>query len=373
MSTTNYNIFRYARQLSLPGIGREGQEKLSNAKVLLIGAGGLGSPAALYLCCAGVGLLGLAEFDHVEISNLQRQILYRGSDAGNVKLDAAARELRARNPDLKLIRHPEGIQVQNALELMSAYDLVLDGSDNFRTRYLVNDAAVLSGTPLISASLFQFEGQISLFSPKNGGPCYRCLFPDIPDADEVPNCAEAGVLGALCGVVGSLQALEALKWISGAGDPLLGNVLTIDTWSQQYRKIKVKRDPTCTVCGESPVITCLSEKHYQHRCKIGFKEEDKLAPEEAADLHDAVWLDVREDYERELCAIMPSHHIPLCELPERIQEVYTDAPVIVYCHHGSRSLHAVKLLKQAGVLGARSLNGGIDQWALTQNTSLARY
>ncbi len=373
MSTVNTNVSRYARHFSLPGIGREGQEALARAKVLLIGAGGLGCPAALYLCAAGVGTLGIAEFDQVEASNLQRQILYGDADTGSAKLEAAVRELQGRNPNLTVIPHPEGIQVENAIEMMSKYDLVLDGSDNFSTRYLVNDAAVLSGTPLISASLFQFEGQISLFSPADGGPCYRCLFPDMPAAGEVPNCSEAGVLGALCGVVGSLQALEAVKWITGAGDSLLGSLLTIDTWTQKHRKVAIQRNPQCAVCGDSPTLTRLVPQQYQQRCEFNSDTGDEVEPDAAREVSDALWVDVREDYERNLCAIMPSYHIPLGELPTRAQELNTGSPLIIYCHHGVRSLHAVQFLKEAGIGGAKSLIGGIDRWAVEQDPAMVRY
>jgi adenylyltransferase/sulfurtransferase len=363
---------RYARHFSLPGIGPSGQEKLSRARVLIIGAGGLGCPASLYLTAAGVGTLGLAEFDRVDLGNLQRQVLYRDEDVGSTKLEVAERELTARNPAMRFLRHPEGITTENALELLSSYDLVLDGSDNFGTRYLVNDAAVLAGVPLISASLFQYEGQLAIYSPKDGGPCYRCLFSDMPAPGEVPNCAEAGVLGALCGVVGSLQALEAVKWITGVGDSLLGSLLTVDAWSQRHRRFRITRNPDCAVCGEAPSITRLEPECYAFTCPTAEAGEEML-PADAAKADSAVWLDVREEYEREICAILPSLHIPLGELPRRLDEVNTEAPVIVYCHHGVRSLQAVRTLRKAGRDNVRNLIGGIDRWAEERDPELTRY
>ncbi len=372
MSTNHTTTTRYARHYSLPGIGQDGQQKLSQARVLLIGAGGLGCPASLYLCAAGVGTLGLAEFDQVEASNLQRQVLYRDQDIGRPKLEAALEQLQARNPALKLQSHPEGITTENALELVSAYDLVLDGSDNFGTRYLVNDACVLAGVPLLSASLFQFEGQLSLFSPKHGGPCYRCLFPEMPAPGEVPNCAEAGVLGALCGVVGSLQALEALKWITGAGESLLGTLLSVDAWSQRHRRVRISRDPACAICGEQPHIQQLEASRYRFACEIALEDEE-LDIEQALSLDGVPWLDVREDYERELCAIEPSLHVPLRDLSNHYPELSKDRPLIVYCHHGGRSLKAVRELRDAGFTEAVSLRGGIDRWALERDPAMTRY
>jgi len=381
MSLSPEQISRYSRHVRLPQVGLEGQEKLAAAKVLIIGLGGLGSPASLYLAAAGVGTLGLAEFDDVEPHNLQRQILHGDADAGRSKLDSGLASLRAINPHVHLIPHPTGINADNAVELISQYDIVVDGSDNFPTRYLVNDAACLAGRPLVYGSIFQFEGQVSLFEPGAGGPCYRCLFPQMPEPGTVPNCEEAGVFGALCGVVGSYQAMEAVKRILGIGESLLGRLLVIDALAQRHRTLKLKPDPQCPLCGDQPTITEIRAENYDWSC---------AAPEESAQeatmeisVHEAAQqlnndprptvLDVREDFEVAVCRIEGAKVIPLGELPTRWAEVDVDGPLLVYCHHGMRSLRATEFLRAKGVDGAVSIKGGIDLWAREIDPEMARY
>lgn len=381
MSLSPEQISRYSRHVRLPQVGLEGQEKLARARVLIIGLGGLGSPASLYLAAAGVGALGLAEFDDVEPHNLQRQILHGDADTGRPKLDSGIASLRAINPDIELIPHPTGITADNAVDLIRQYDLVLDGSDNFPTRYLVNDAAYFAGRPLVYGSIFQFEGQASLFEPAAGGPCYRCLFPQMPEPGTVPNCEEAGVFGALCGMVGSCQAMEAIKRIVGIGESLRGRLLVMDALSQRHRTLKLKPDPACPLCGDAPSITSIRAENYVWSC---------ATPEEAAqeatmeiNVHQAqaqlqaeprpALLDVREDYEVAVCKIDGARVIPLGELPMRWQELDAQQPLLVYCHHGMRSLRATEFLRAKGIEGAVSIQGGIDAWAREIEPGMARY
>lgn len=366
------SLARYSRHFALPGMGPEGQEHLSRARVLLVGLGGLGCPASLYLAAAGVGTLGLADFDRVDTSNLQRQVLYTDADVGAPKLERAAAALRARNPELVIEPHPEGLTPANAAELLSRYDLVLDGCDNFATRLLVNDAAFLAGVPWVCASLFQFEAQLSVFHPSAGGPCYRCAFPELPQPGEAPNCAEAGVFGALCGVAGSLQALEALKWITGLGEPLLGHLLVVDSLGARMRRLRLERDPACPLCGDSPRITTLDPANYRLHCDAPALPGE-LTPAEAAALRGALFLDVREPFEWDICRIGGSTLLPLGLLPARADSLPRDRTLVVLCHHGVRSARAAAFLRAAGFPRVYNLAGGIDRWAREIDPSMNRY
>ena len=375
-------LSRYSRHIRLPQVGVAGQSKLSQARVLVIGMGGLGSPVSLYLAAGGVGTLGLADFDKVEEHNLQRQVLHTQAAVGHSKLDSAAERLRALNRGCQLELHRGGITLDNAVGLISQYDLVVDGSDNFPTRYLVNDACFFAKRPLVYGSIFQFEGQVSLFEPHAGGPCYRCLFPQIPEPGTVPNCEQAGVFGALCGIVGSHQAMEALKYLLGIGESLRGRLLVIDALNTRLRTLNLKKDPQCPLCGSSPAITDLQAGNYEFSCETDDQpqtEEDLMEIDIAATksrLESAdtpVLLDVREGFEREICQIDGSSHIPLGQLPQQYGALPEDREIIVYCHHGARSLRAAKFLRDRGYEKAVSMAGGIDQWAREIDTAMTRY
>jgi len=381
MALSPEKISRYSRHVRLPQVGLEGQEKLAGSKVLVIGMGGLGSPASLYLAAAGVGPLGLADFDRVEPHNLQRQILHGDGDAGRQKLDSAAESLRRINPDIQLVPHAEGITLDNAVALIRDYDVVVDGSDNFPTRYLVNDAAFFAERPLVYGSVFQFEGQVSLFEPRCGGPCYRCLFPQMPEPGTVPNCEEAGVFGALCGVIGSYQAMEAIKRILGIGDSLRGRLLVVDSLAQRHRTLNLKPDPSCPLCGEQPVITEIRAENYEWSCEPASETTPETALEitvreaqaQLKSTPSPALLDVREDYEVQIAKIDGARVISLRELPERWRELDPAKPILVYCHHGMRSLKAAEFLRAHGVAGATSIRGGIDAWAQEIEPGMARY
>ena len=371
-------IRRYSRHLVMPEVGTDGQEKLKAARVLVVGAGGLGSPVAMYLAAAGVGRLGLVEFDRVEESNLQRQILYGQSDIGRPKLEVAAERLREINPLIEIETHPSRIESSNAMSLLTDYDLVVDGSDNFPTRYLVNDACVLAGKPNVFGSIFRFEGQISVFWGARG-PCYRCLFPEPPPAGLVPSCAEGGVLGVLPGIVGSLQANEAIKLILEVGEPLVGRLVIFDALSLQFRELRLKKSTECPVCSAQPTVTELID--YEALCglKQGESEPDEinvsvsqLRDIQQEDRHPLL-LDVRTPREWEVCRIEGAHLIPLYELGHRWQELDTEREIIVYCHHGHRSARAVDFLRRAGLKQVRNLTGGIDAWSREIDSSVPLY
>lgn len=378
-------LVRYSRHILLPELGVEGQTRLKNARVLVVGAGGLGSPAALYLAAAGVGTIGLADFDRVEAHNLQRQILHRTSAIGRPKLDSAAETLREVNPFVTVTPHPEGIQVHNALEIFRSYDVIVDGSDNFATRFLNNDAAVLARKPLVFGSIFKFEGQVSVFAPHLGGPCYRCLFPEPPPPGSVPTCGEAGVLGALCGVVGSLQALEALKLVAGFGEPLLGRLLTYDGLTHTFQHLHLPRDPECPACGAHPRITTLRPEEYQVSCQpvtTQSMSHSVVPPEiDVTETHrlltsqpDAVVLvDVREPHELEICAIKGAVAIPMREVPQRLNELPRDRHLLIHCHHGGRSRRVMEFLSAQGYPRVSNVAGGIDAWALEIEPGMRRY
>jgi sulfur-carrier protein adenylyltransferase/sulfurtransferase len=378
---TPTEMARYARHLSLPDVGVEGQRRLKAARVLLVGAGGLGSPAALYLAAAGVGTIGLVDHDQVDATNLQRQVLYGTGDLGRPKLEAAAERLGDLNPDVRLETHALRLDSGNALEVLRGYDVVIDGSDNFPTRYLVNDACVLLGKPYVYGSIFRFEGQVSVFDAARG-PCYRCLFADPPPRELVPSCAEGGVLGVLPGVVGTLQALEAIKLVLGRGESLVGRLLLFDALRMRFRELELQKDPACPVCGEAPTVTRLID--YEAFCGVGGDgagaagSEDEigaaaLRAELAAGGERLVLLDVREPHEWEIARIPGARLIPLRELPERLGELDPAAEIVTHCHHGGRSLRALEMLRAAGFERVRSLAGGIDAWSTDVDPSVPRY
>jgi len=371
---TRDEVQRYSRHLILPEVGLDGQRKLKAARVLCVGAGGLGSPAALYLAAAGVGTLGLVDFDVVDVTNLQRQILYSTLDVGRPKLEAAAERLTGLNPDLNVRTHETRLTSANALDLFRQYDVIVDGADNFPTRYLVNDACVLTGKPNAYGSIFRFEGQASVFATPDG-PCYRCLYPEPPPPGLVPSCAEGGVLGVLPGIVGTIQATEALKLILGSGTTLAGRLLLLDAWTMEFRTLKTRRDPECPVCGDHPSITALID--YEQFCGVapvaspaaGLPAEFETTVQELKtrlDRREDIWiLDVREPNEFQICRIPGSTLIPLGELPARLTEVPhgADAPdIIVHCKMGGRSAKAVNLLRERGFTRVQNLKGGILQW-----------
>lgn len=371
---------RYHRQIILPGHGEAGQQRLKNARVLLVGAGGLGSPAALYLAAAGVGTLGLCDNDTVAIHNLQRQIIHDTAGEGIAKTRSAQARLQALNPLVQLNLHETGIHLDNAMELLKQYDLVVDGSDNFPTRYLVSDAACLAGVPYVYGSIFQYEGQVSLFHPRQSGPSYRCLFPHIPEPGSVPSCSEAGVFGALCGLIGSLQAMEAIKHITEIGESLIGRLLCVDALTMRFRTLNIKPDPQSPLLGNKPSITSLRAENYQWQCDAPSSNTDTLPLEcslEAAHTQlthkpPPFLLDVREPEEWAICKLEGAHLIPLGQIAERAASLPKDQQIIVYCHHGMRSLNAARRLQAAG-FQATSMQGGIDAWAKTYAPEMTRY
>jgi adenylyltransferase/sulfurtransferase len=355
----------------LPELGVEGQQRLGEGRVLIVGAGGLGSPAALYLAAAGVGTIGLVDFDDVDETNLQRQILYTTQDVGQPKLEAAAARLQALNPHVEVRCHDEPFGVGNARALVSSYDVVIDGTDNFPTRYLVNDACVMAGTPNVYGSVFRFDGQVSVFATA-GGPCYRCLHPEPPPAGLIPNCAEAGVLGVLPGVIGTVQATEAIKLIVGIGEPLIGRLLLYDALRLRFREIGLARDPACPVCGDAPTIRELVA--YEEVC--GTETDVDMTVDELAEWRKAsrphVLIDVREPSEAAICRIEGARLIPLGTLAQEIDLLPRDVPVVVHCKMGGRSARATAMLRAKGV-DARNLSGGITAWAERIEPALTRY
>lgn len=376
-------LARYSRHVRLPEIGVEGQARISAGRVLVVGLGGLGSPAALYLAAAGVGTLGLVDFDNVEEHNLQRQVIHGTSTIGAPKIRSAAARLADLNPLVDLRLHEQAVDAHNAQALFEAYDVIVDGTDNFATRFLNNDAAVLARRPLVYGSVLRFEGQVSVFAPHLGAPCYRCLFPSPPPPGSVPNCAEAGVFGALCGTIGSLQAMEAIKLLAGVGEPLLGRLLVVDALAAAVRSVRVKRDPACPVCGAAPSITSLEPGRYTATCApqepppSSTMDDTPLEIDvnEAARLlrAGATLLDVREPFETDICKVDGARTIPMRQVPARLAEIPQDARVLVLCHHGSRSLRVTHFLRQQGYAHASNVAGGIDAWAQQVEPSLARY
>jgi len=372
-------IRRYSRHLIMPEVGTLGQQKLKAAKVLMVGTGGLGTPLGMYLTAAGVGTIGLVDFDVVDESNLHRQILFSDADIGRPKLEAAADRLAQVNPHVELVQHAARLDSSNALEIAADYDLVVDGTDNFPTRYLVNDTCVLLGKPNVYGSIFRFEGQVSVFWAEHG-PCYRCLFPEPPPPGLVPSCAEGGVLGVLPGIIGSLQANEVIKLILGAGDPMIGRLLLFDALQMRFRELKLRRNPECPVCGENATQKELID--YEQFCGIpsgpaADSDEIDISVQELKALLDAgekvTILDVRNEPEYEICRIEGSTLIPVADLGERLGELDPRELIVAHCHHGPRSTRAVALLKQHGFERVKNLAGGIDAWSEEIDPTVARY
>jgi adenylyltransferase/sulfurtransferase len=383
LELNNDEVRRYSRHLIMPEVGVEGQRKLKKARVLCVGAGGLGSPASLYLAAAGVGTLGLVDFDAVDFSNLQRQVLYSTDDVGRPKLRAAGDRLRGLNPNVRIVPHETALNSANALDIFRDYDIIVDGADNFPTRYLVNDACVLLGKPNVYGSIFRFDGQVSIFATK-GGPCYRCLYPEPPPPGLVPSCAEGGVLGVLPGVVGTIQATEAIKLILGVGQSLIGRLLLFDALEMSFRSLKLQRDRECPVCGDNPTVTQLID--YEQFCGITpavKTPEQGTVPEtsvgdlkERLDRGDVFLLDVREPREFDICRIPGALLIPLGELSKRIDELPSgpDAPdIVIHCKSGIRSARAVTLLQDKGFTRVQNLRGGILEWIARIDPSQPTY
>ena len=388
---------RYHRHLTLPGVGIDGQRRLQAARILLVGAGGLGSPVALYLAAAGVGTLGIIDFDVVDASNLQRQILHGTSDVGRPKTDSARERLHDVNPHVAVETHRAQLSSANAMEILGEYDLVVDGSDNFQTRYLVNDACVLLGKPYVYGSIIRFEGQASVFGAPDG-PCYRCLFREPPPAALIPNCAEGGVLGVLPGLVGTIQATEAIKLVIGAGDPLIGRLLLVDALRMRFRTIELRRDPQCPACGTREITELVD---YEAFCGPGSgpgassaASTADVGTDDSADTDDAAGtddiapaalarrfaqsadidlIDVREPYEWQLARIEGARLIPLRTLPAALSTLARDREIVVYCHHGMRSAAAAELLRRSGFTRVRNLAGGIDRWSAEVDAAVPRY
>jgi adenylyltransferase/sulfurtransferase len=377
---SNEELSRYSRHLIMPEVTIEGQRRLKAARVLCIGAGGLGSPAALYLTAAGVGTLGLVDNDDVDLTNLQRQILHGTKDVGRKKVESARDRLRDANPDIEIELHNARFTSANAQDLVARYDIVVDGSDNFSTRYLSNDVCVWARKPNIYGSVFRFDGQSTVFAPHLGGPCYRCMFPEPPPAGSVPNCAEAGVLGVLPGIIGMIQATEAIKLILGVGESLVGRLLHFDALKMKFREFNLRRDPQCPVCGANPAIT--SPVDYEQFCgnTISVGVEAAIPTVSAVDLKrkidkksPVVILDVREQFEWDIARIEGAKLIPLDELPDRLGEIDRDAEIVALCHSGVRSATAVEFLQRNGFARAFNLEGGIDAWAHQIDSTMAKY
>jgi sulfur-carrier protein adenylyltransferase/sulfurtransferase len=375
----NDEILRYSRHLIMPEVGMEGQLKLKAAKVLCIGAGGLGSPLALYLAAAGVGTIGIVDFDVVDFTNLQRQIIHTTADVGRKKLDSAEDKLRAINPNVNVVRFDTRLSSANALDILAGFDIVIDGTDNFPTRYLVNDACVLTGKPNVYGSIFRFEGQVSVFAT-DAGPCYRCLYPEPPPPGLVPSCAEGGVLGILPGLVGVMQATEAIKLILGAGEPLVGRLLLVDSLAMKFRELKLRKNPDCPVCGTHRTINELID--YNEFC--GIRGEEKTVDNQVSTIsveelkrrkdagEDIFVLDVREPHEYQICNIQ-GYLIPLNDLPKRVHELDSSREIVAHCRSGVRSAKAVEFLRQSGFSKVRNLGGGILAWADKIDPSMPKY
>ncbi|NQS92162.1 MAG: molybdopterin-synthase adenylyltransferase MoeB [Chloroflexi bacterium] len=379
---THNEILRYSRHLLIPDVGLEGQRKLKAASVLMIGTGGLGSPVALYLAAAGVGRIGLVDYDVVDMSNLQRQIIHGESRLGDLKVESARDRLLDLNPEIQVDTYNDFINSENAFKIAEPYDIIIDGTDNFPTRYLVNDLCVLTGKPNVYGSIFRFDGQASVFYAKEG-PCYRCLFPEPPPPGLVPSCAEGGVLGVLPGTIGSIQATEALKIILGIGEPLIGRLLLYDGLDMSFTTVKLQKNPTCKVCGENPEITELID--YEAFCGVpAHDHEEGSAGEDwditAKELSEKLdkssqlrLIDVREPHEREISNLDGSELIPLGEFASRLSELDSAEEFVIYCKAGTRSTRALEILVSAGFKKVKNLKGGINAWALDVDPSLPIY
>jgi len=374
-------VLRYSRHLILPEVGLDGQRRLKAASVLVVGAGGLGSPLALYLAAAGIGRIGLVDFDVVEESNLQRQVLHGTASVGRPKLESARARLLDLNPHVRIDTHETRITSENALELIRPYDVVVDGTDNFPTRYLVNDACVLLGKPNVYGSIFRFEGQASVFDARRG-PCYRCLYPDPPPPGLVPSCAEGGVLGVLPGVIGVIQGIETIKLVLGTGEPLIGRLLLFDALAMSFRELKLRKDPACPLCGEHPTLRELID--YEAFCGLSPTEQAGVDAERreltASELRGLLerpdppmLIDVREPHEEQIARIPGAFLIPPATLPERMAELDSSRDIVLYCHHGQRSARAMDFLHRAGFRRLKNLRGGIDAWSREVDPSVPRY
>jgi molybdopterin/thiamine biosynthesis adenylyltransferase/rhodanese-related sulfurtransferase len=379
---TTADLSRYSRHLILPEVGVEGQQRLKAARILCVGTGGLGSPLALYLAAAGVGTLGLVDFDVVDASNLQRQIIHSTKDIGRSKLDSAQEKLLALNPELNVVRHETMLVSTNALEILKDYDIVADGTDNFPTRYLVNDACVLAGKPNVYGSIFRFEGQASVFSTREG-PCYRCLYPEPPPPGLVPSCAEGGVLGILPGLVGVIQATEVIKLILGKGEPLIGRLLLVDALAMRFRELKLRKNPDCPVCGTHPTVTELID--YQQFCGIapatqgeqavknGIPQMSVRELKQRLDAGEELFiLDVREPYEYRIANI-GGRLIPMNDVPKRLAEIDHGREIVVQCRSGQRSQRVAEFLVKSGYANVKNLAGGILAWADQIDPRVTKY
>lgn len=379
---SNDEIQRYSRHLIMPEVGMEGQRKLKEASVLLVGTGGLGSPASMYLAAAGVGRLGLIDFDVVDVSNLHRQVVHGQKSIGVRKVDSAKERLLDINPFVQIDTHDTYLNSENAFDILKGYDLVADGTDNFPTRYLVNDACAMLGKPYVYASIFRFEGQLTVFGTKDG-PCYRCLFPEPPPPGLVPSCAEGGVLGILPGVLGLLQATEVIKQILGVGDSMVGRLMLFDALSMKFRELKLRKDENCVVCGKNPTVTELID--YQQFCGMPANDHQKEEGDHEVDISPAELsellqqgkrpklVDVREPHEWEICRIEGATLIPLGEITQRMNELNTADEIVLYCKMGGRSMKALKQLESAGFAKLRNLKGGITAWAREVDPSMPTY
>lgn len=372
-------ILRYSRHLIMPEVGMEGQQKLKAARVLCIGTGGLGSPLALYLAAAGIGTLGLVDFDVVDFTNLQRQVIHFTGDVGRSKLESAKEKIAAINPFIEVKTFETRLTSENALRIFSGFDIIVDGTDNFPTRFLVNDACVFTGKPNVYGSIFRFEGQASVFATKDG-PCYRCLYPEPPPPGLVPSCAEGGVLGILPGLVGLIQATEAIKLVLGAGQPLIGRLLLVDALGMHFRELKLRKNPDCVVCGKNPTVTKLID--YDEFCGLRGQEKPvsngvpEISVEELKRRLDAredlFILDVREPHEYQICNLN-GHLIPLNDLPRRVHELDPSKNMVVHCRSGGRSAKAVEFLQQAGFTKAKNLAGGVLAWSDKIDPKMPKY
>jgi len=385
MNLSQDQIKRYTRHILLPEVGVSGQKKLLDAKVLVVGAGGLGCPISLYLAAAGVGTIGLVDFDVVDASNLQRQVLFTTEDVGKPKVEAAARRLKALNPDVKVNTYAVALRSDNIMDILKNYDMIIDGTDNFPTRYLTNDAAVLQGKPNIYGSIFRFEGQVTVFKTPEG-PCYRCLYPEPPPPGEVPSCAEGGVMGAMVGTVGSIQATEAIKLITGAGKPAIGKFVIYNSLDMQVRVLKLHKDPACPICGKNPTIKALID--YEQFC--GMKVEQTQTQQVATakdeitalelkvkmdEKQDFVLIDVREPNEYDIARIPGATLVPLSQLPNRFHELdkYKGKEIVLHCKSGIRSRKAINFLKQQGYENLVNVAGGIAEWSNQVDSSVPKY
>jgi molybdopterin/thiamine biosynthesis adenylyltransferase/rhodanese-related sulfurtransferase len=382
MELDNDQIRRYSRHLILPEVGLAGQKKICRSSVLCIGAGGLGSPIAMYLAAAGVGRIGIVDFDTVDFSNLQRQIIHGTEDVGRPKAESARDTIKSINPTCEVLIHNTRLSSENAMEIIAKYDIVVDGTDNFPTRYLTNDACVLLKKPNVYGSIFRFDGQASVFAPHLGGPCYRCLYPEPPPPGMVPSCAEGGVLGVLPGIIGCIQGAEILKLVIGKGTSLVGRLLLFDALDMKFRELKLRRDPECPVCGDHPTIKELID--YEVFCGIPEDKTIRAANPDEVSVQETKkalddpklgikLLDVREPFEYEIAHINGAPLIPMGELSQRFTELDPNTQYYIYCKTGIRSLNAVQFLKEQGFKYTKSVKGGIDAWSDEIDPSVPRY